>query len=225
MKKSLIVASLLAGFAFAGSASASSLSYNYVEAGYSHTSVDDGIDTNGIGVNGSWSLGRNFQVIGGFSAAEGDEYGVDQDIQSWNLGFGYAYPIGGSTALHLRALYDYSENDLTAADFNGAGRLKGTLEAQSTVAELGLRHAFNSRFEGWVYGGYTKIEEFKLTDVTLDGVGIDADTDLTTSLSDDESTYGRIGGLFKINSMWGVGGEVKADKDFTSYTIGVRASF
>lgn len=225
MKKTLIVASLLAGFAFAGAASASSLSYNYVEAGYSHTSVDDGIDTNGIGVKGSWSLSRNFQVIGGFSGAEGDEYGVEQDIRNWHLGFGYAYPIGSSTALHIRGYYDHSENDVTLDEFDGLGRLKGKLEAQSTVAELGLRHAFNSRFEGWVYGGFTKIDSFKLKDVSVDGSSIDADTNLTSNLSDDESTYGRVGGLFKINRTWGVGGEVKANKDFTSYTVGVRASF
>lgn len=225
MKKSLIIASLLAAIAATGSASANTLSHNYLEAGYSHSTVDASADTSGVGITGSWAINRSFQAIGGFAVADGDEYGMEHEIKNWHLGLGYAYPIGSAAELHVRAYYDHSENDVKVADFVGIGTLNATAEAQSTVAEIGLRRSFNSRFEGWVYAGFTKMDSFKLKDVSLDGETIGYEGKLLTTVSDDESTYGRIGGLFKITRTWGVGGEVKADNDFTTYTVGVRASF
>src|SRR5690606_11945805 len=100
MKKSLILAAILASGAF--SAQAADLSYTWVEGGYAQLNIDNDYlgDPEGKGgyVRGSYQLSSQAYVFGGYSQVSEDySYAgdrLDVDVDQAELGFGFRMSAG-----------------------------------------------------------------------------------------------------------------------------------
>ncbi len=205
MKRSFLALSLLAAlpvltFGTAASA-AEGVSYNYVEAGYAATRLDDSdIDADGWAANGSVAIHPNFHLFGGYSGQQSDDFGflgtrVETDVNQWRAGVGYNHPIADKADLVARVAYEKFEvDDVTV---NGQ-RFDVNDGDDGYSAEVGVRAALAQNFEGYATAGY---EDF----------GGDAD-----------DFYGRVGAQVKFNPNWGVSGDVKFADGDAQYFIGPR---
>ena len=207
MKKQLALAVALAAASFA--VSADELSYNYIEAGYVRTDIDNLGDGDGYGVNGSAALGEVIHLFGGYSAQEGSENGVEVDLDQLRVGLGVNYAISERADLLARFAYERGETDISVANL---GTVSG--EADGYSLELGVRGALASNFEGWVLAGYADLDQAE-----FEGVVLDTDED------EEDEVYGRIGAQFKFTPTWGVVAEGLIASDTNSVFVGLRASF
>lgn len=202
MKRSLLALTLLAAAPFAASA-AEGVSYNYVEAGYAATSLDNSPDADGWAINGSAAIAPNFHIFGGYVAQETDDFDVlgtrvnGLDVDQWNVGIGYNHEINSQVDLLTRVAYQKAETDsvFVGDDFFAGG------DADGWSVEAGVRGAFTPNFEGYALAGYEDYE------------------------SADGEFYGKLGAQVKFNQAWGVNGEVKFVDGYTSYFVGPRFSF
>ena len=183
-KNSLLALGLLAALPFAASA-ADGLSYNYVEGGYVNTDAKGG-DADGFGIKGSVAVAPNFHIFGDYTNQETDFGNVDVD--QWRLGVGYNYGVAPNTDLLARVAYQ-------RFDLQHLPTLNGY------SAEVGVRTAFTSNFEGHAFAGY---EDF--------GDGAD-------------DFYGRLGAQVKFNPNWGISGDVKFADGDTQWFVGPRYSW
>ncbi len=205
MKKSLLALSLLTALPFAASA-ADGLNYNYVEAGYVATNLDNGdgdLDADGAGLNASVALSPNFHLFGGYSAQQSDGFDflgtrAETDVNQWRAGVGYNLPVAANTDLIARAAYEKFEvDDITV----GGQRFDINDGDDGYSAEVGVRSALTANLEGYALAGY---EDF----------GNDAD-----------DFYGRLGAQFKFSPNWGVSGDVKFADNDTQWFVGPRYTF
>lgn len=208
MKHSLLALTLLAAVpALALSATASAaegVSYNYVEGGYVASNGDGDFDADGAGVNASFAISPNFHLFGGYSAQKSDAFDIDTgaglarvdgvDVDQWRLGVGYNQQLAPKVDLVARAAYEKAKvDDVTIGGVNYGG---GNGDGYS--AEVGVRSALASKFEGYAMAGYA------------DGDNADGDF------------YGRLGAQVKFNPNWGVSGDVKFASGDTSWFVGPR---
>lgn len=141
MKRSLIALALAALLPLSAQAD-DKLSYTWVEADYLNV---DG-DADGFGLRGSLEFGdSNFYGFGGFNVVEIDNANVDVD--SYDIGLGYAHGLSENTALLAEVSYLNS-------DFDGFGDLDGYR------ASVGLRGSFSENFEGVIKANYTDSDDF-----------------------------------------------------------------
>ena len=130
MKKSVVLAALLAAAPFA--ATAGELSYNYVEVGYANVDVDfDGtdIDFDGFQLRGSAAVAENVYLFGGYGSVTNDEFGADIDFDELQLGAGYRHAISPRADFIGEVAYITQEVSAPGAsdDANG-GRLSAESE-------------------------------------------------------------------------------------------------
>jgi Ax21 family sulfation-dependent quorum factor len=147
MKKSLLAAALLAAPALVLSADASAaegVSYNYVEAGYVASNLEDSLDADGWGLGGSAAIAPNFHLFGSYNSLELDD--IDFDIDNWRLGVGYNHEISQRLDLLTRVAYERYETNIV--DFNGYS------------VEAGVRGAISPMFEGYALAGYEDGSDF-----------------------------------------------------------------
>jgi len=147
MKKSLLAVALLAAPALVLSADASAaegISYNYVEAGYVASNLEDALDADGWGLGGSAAIAPNFHLFGSYNSLELDD--IDFDIDNWRLGVGYNHEISQRLDLLTRVAYERYETDIV--DFNGYS------------VEAGVRGAITPMFEGYALAGYEDGSDF-----------------------------------------------------------------
>ena len=182
MKRSLLALTLLAALPFAASA-AEGVSYNHVQGGYTATNGDGNADADGLGIDGSVAVHPNFHLFGGYSNQEIDDTNIDFD--QWKFGVGYNYEIAPKADLVTRIAYEKFDA--------GSG-----FDLDGYSAEVGVRGALTSNFEGYAMAGYEDFEE-------LDG-----------------DFYGRVGALVKFNENWGVNGDVKFADGDTQWFVGPR---
>jgi Ax21 family sulfation-dependent quorum factor len=182
MKRSLLALTLLAALPFAASA-AEGVSYNHVQGGYTATNGDGNADADGFGIDGSVAVHPNFHLFGGYSNQEIDNTNIDFD--QWKLGVGYNYEISPKADLVTRIAYEKFDA--------GSG-----FDLDGYSAEVGVRGALTSNFEGYAMAGYEDFEQ-------LDG-----------------DFYGRVGALVKFNENWGVNGDVKFADGDTQWFVGPR---
>ncbi len=141
MKRSLIALSLAALLPLSAQAD-DKLSYTYVEADYINV---DG-DADGFGVRGSFEFGQSgFYGFGGYNTVEIDNTSIDVD--SYDLGIGYAHGISDNADLIAELAYLNS-------DVDGLG------DADGYRASVGLRGSFSENFEGLVKANYVDGDEF-----------------------------------------------------------------
>ena len=182
MKRSLLALTLLAALPFAASA-AEGVSYNHVQGGYTATNGDGNADADGFGIDGSVAVHPNFHLFGGYSNQEIDDTNIDFD--QWKFGVGYNYEIAPKADLVTRIAYEKFDA--------GSG-----FDLDGYSAEVGVRGALTSNFEGYAMAGYEDFEE-------LDG-----------------DFYGRVVALVKFNETCGVNGDVQFAAGDTQWFVGPR---
>ena len=207
MKKSLLLAAMLASAGFA--ANANELSYTFVEGGYAQLNVnEDWLDNpkgNGGFVRGSVAIAPQAYVFGGYATVS-DTYRngsakLSVSIDQTELGIGYHMAMGDRAA--FTADIAYMRLGFTAKIAGIDPDLDGKLsdDAKGGKISVGVRGAPSPRTEAWLKAGY------------MDG-------------SDFEGEFvGTLGGQVKFNTTWGLVGEVEVVEQVTRYFAGVRASF
>lgn len=141
MKRSLIALALASLLPLSAQAD-DKLSYTYVEGGY--VNVDG--DADGFGVRGSFEFADSgFYGFGGYNTVEIDNTNVDVD--TYDIGLGYAHDLSTNTALIAELAYINS-------DVDGFGDIDGYRTS------VGLRGSFSENFEGLVKANYVDGSDF-----------------------------------------------------------------
>lgn len=189
MKRSpcILALALVATLPFAAAA-AEGVSYNYVEGGYVATK-GDGAKADGFAINGSVAVHPNFHLFGGYANQELDNFNVDFD--QWRFGVGYNLEISPRADLLARLAYERFD---AGRDFFG-----DRIKADGFSAEVGVRGALASNFEGYALAGYE---------------------DYGRNVGDD--FYGRLGANLKFNPNWSVNGDVKFASGDRQWFVGPR---
>ncbi|MGH8072454.1 MAG: outer membrane beta-barrel protein [Lysobacter sp.] len=208
MKKSIVLAALMAAAPFAAVAGAPS--YNYVEAGYLQTDIDDLGDGDGVAINGSVALNDMFHLFGGYSAQQGEDGGVDVDLDQFRAGVGFRHAISDRADLLVRAAYERQETEVSV-DSTG---FRSTAESDGFSIETGYRGYLFENLDAWALVGYSKLQN-----ADVNGSSVDTDG------SDTDEVYGRLGAQLQFNPTWGLVGEGMFSSDVTQVFVGVRASF
>lgn len=206
MRKTLILAALLAATPFA--ATASELSYTYVEGGWTQFHINDNLledpSADGGYLRGSFAIAPQVHVFGGYSAVS-KSYSLSSarlkmELAQPELGIGYHMTLSDRVDFTTDiALVRLSLEE----KISGMPGYNGTYKDHSNAgrATLGVRGKPSARTEAWLKGG------------VMDGSDIDT------------TFVGNLGGQVKFNATWGVVGEIQFIEDTTQYMAGVRASF
>ena len=209
MKKQIVLALALATASFA--ATAGELSYSYVQGGYARTHIDNLGNGDGFGVDGSVAVSKNVHIFGGYTMQSASEDGIDVDLNSTRLGVGFNTAINERADFIARAAYERADVDV---DVPGFGSFDGNADGYSLEAGFRGQLSVDGDIEGWVLGGYAKLDSAEVEDISLD-----------TDSGDDDEFYGRAGLLFKLNPTWGVVAEGRFAQDANQVLVGIRASF
>jgi hypothetical protein len=159
-------------------AHAEDISWSYLEGGYVNTDID-GFDeeVDGFALRGSYELTDEVFVFAGYTDQGTSVSGFDIDVQSYNLGLGYAWPLGKALDLYGKLGYVSSEADVQGlgdADDDGyslavglRGRAVEQLELEGAVSyvdlsdsgddttlDLGARWYFTPQFAFGVEGSF-----------------------------------------------------------------------
>jgi hypothetical protein len=159
-------------------AQAEGLSYSYLDAAYVNTDVDNfNEDVDGFALRGSYELTNNVFVFAGYADQGTSAAGFDIDLQTYNLGLGYAWPLGKALDVYGKVGYVSSEADVQGlgnADDDGyslavglRGRAVEQLELEGAVSyvdlsdsgddttlDLGARWYFTPQFAFGVEGSF-----------------------------------------------------------------------
>ncbi len=139
MKRSLLALALVAIMPFAAHAD-DKLSYSYVEADYLNV---DG-DADGFGLRGSLEFGDSgLYGFGGYSNVEVDDF--DIDVDTYDLGLGYAHDLSTNTDLIGEVAYLNSEAE--------------GFDVDGWRASAGIRGSFTPDFEGLAKVNYIDGDE------------------------------------------------------------------
>lgn len=194
MKKHLSLALLLACAPFA--ASAGELSYNYVEVGYSDTTLSAGgfdVDTDGYAIKGSMAFGEKFYGAIGMHKDSVDS----DDLEPWELTGGYRHGLNDNTDFVAELSYVGFNSRIFGDNYHNDGYR----------AAAGVRSAVGEHVELGAKITWTDIEN--MDDVV--GVNLNAQVKFN-------ETWG-VYGQYHYNEYNFLG----ADAD--NWQIGVRASF
>ncbi|WP_422505194.1 autotransporter outer membrane beta-barrel domain-containing protein [Stenotrophomonas sp. GZD-301] len=207
MRKTLILAALLAATPFAASA-ADGLSYTYAEAGWTQIQVNDDYlndpKVDGGYIRGSFAIAEQVHVFGAWSTVSKKYSYADGslklELNQPELGIGYHMPM--SDRVDFTADIAWVRQNVEAkSTYDGFGTVREKDHTNGGRASMGVRGKPSPRTEAWLKAGY------------LDG-------------SDMDGTWiGTLGGQVNFTKAWGLVGEVQAYEDVTQYSVGVRASF
>ena len=175
------ISSLVVLVALAGPVKADSPNYNFVQAAYQRAEVDGqfGIDIDGdsFGLSGSFDVGQDFHVFGGYQQFDFD-FGIDLD--QYTLGLGWHPGISSNTDLVLALAYVNVEAEAPGISDDDDGY----------SASVGLRSMLSDRFELAGNLVYTDIGAgdgdvsvaaqawYSLTESFAIGAGAEADDDV-----------------------------------------------
>lgn len=212
MRTKFLLASLLAAAPFAASAaSADELSYNYIEGGYARVDIDDSFlgDPKGDGgyLRGSFSVGPQVNVFAGYgSVSKGQRLDptarIDADLKRGEIGIGYHMHMSERVDFLAEVAYQRLELDLAlSVQDDPSQNVNLSEDAKGGRVALGVRGKPSARTEAWLKAGY------------LDGGDFVGDF------------AGTLGGQISFTPTWGLVGEVELIEDFTTYQVGIRASF
>ena len=130
-------------------AQAEGLSWSYVDAAYINTDIESfDEDVDGFALRGSYEIVDNVFVFAGYADQGTSVAGLDIDLQSYNLGLGYAWPLGKALDLYGKVGYVSAEADVDGlgdADDDGyslavglRGRAIEQLELEGAVSYVDL---------------------------------------------------------------------------------------
>lgn len=126
------VAFALSAVLAVSAARADDISYNYLDVGYAQVDIDDySEDADGFLLRASFEITPNVFIFGGYSdlSVDVDGFGFDVDLKEYDMGAGYAWPVGRSSSLYGTLRYVSAE-----AEALGVG-----LDDDGYGAALGLR--------------------------------------------------------------------------------------
>lgn len=240
-RKTLILALTLAlpGATAFAQGTAAGVSWSYFDFGAQHVSPDaDGLDSGtGFGIRGSGAINENWHVFLGWNRTpfEGDGAvtgpggspgiaSVDDDLDRYNIGIGYNFPVATNTDLFARVGYER----IGSADFDvavltpppGGPPTIGSVKLDSTdgySVEVGVRSDFSQRFEAGVSARYTAFDD---PEVSFDGSTISV-----PGLVDDSTTSLILHGQYKFGNGWGVVAEGDFNSEYTGAFVGARLSY
>jgi hypothetical protein len=108
---------------------AEGLSYSYADLAYVSTDFDGfGDEVDGLALRGSFEIVERLFVFAGYT--DQDASGPDVDYQTFNLGVGYAWPLG--QALDLYGKVGYANAEVDAGPF-------GDIDDDGYLLAVGLR--------------------------------------------------------------------------------------
>jgi len=94
-------------------AQAEGLSWSYVDAAYINTDIDRfDEDVDGFALRGSYEIVDNLFVFAGYADQGTTVAGLDIDLQTYNLGLGYAWPLGEALDVYGKVGYVSAEADV-----------------------------------------------------------------------------------------------------------------
>lgn len=104
-------------------AQAEGISYSYLDAAYVNTDIDGfNKDVDGYALRGSFEVVDNLFLFAGYVDQGTTVFGTDIDLQSYNIGVGYAWPLSEALDLYGKLAYVNAEADvqgLGSADDDG----------------------------------------------------------------------------------------------------------
>ncbi len=115
-------------------ASAADLDYTYVQGGYIGSNW-----TSGLGVDGSYAINRDFQVIANYSHQDIDDEWGGGRLNNWGIGAGYRHELSRNWDLGVKASY-------TKYDANG-------YDGSGVDVKVGVRGSLSPQFEVFGYVG------------------------------------------------------------------------
>ena len=214
---------ILTSAALIASASAysSDISYSYIELGYGSTNYDlkyggltENIDNaDGVAIKGSVAISPNFNLIGAYSkgsTTHSFDFGAPVidikgkvEAERYELGLGAHRAVGPRTDLFGEVKYiktDYTTKSVTIDGFDSFYFSDDDQEGGGYGLDLGLRHKFNSRFEGLASVGYEDVDSRNQASAT-------------------------VGGLMHINQRVAVGVNLSKGEEDESASAGLRINF
>ncbi len=178
MKRSIVVFSLMA---MSGLAFADGFSYTYVQASYGTVDIDNvSVDGDGLGLNGSFGITDNLNIVGGWRTADFDSIA---DADEWSLGLGVHTPVTELMDVTASVSYVDVEFDvlgLPVAEDDGfelkvglRANVTSLIEVNAGVSYIDLSNAGDDTgFEGGVL--------FNFTDMFSLGLSGEWDDDVST---------------------------------------------
>lgn len=219
MKLPLLVLTSAALLASANAYS-SNFNYNYLDLGYGTTNYDlkygglnESIDSaDGVAVKGSVAISPNFNLIGAYSKGSTThtfDIGKPLDIKGkleaerFEIGVGAHRAVGPRTDMFGEVKYVETDYTTKSVTINGADAFffsDDDQEGGGYGLDLGLRHKFNSRFEGLASVGYEDVDNRNQASAT-------------------------VGGLMNINQRVAVGVNLTKGEEDESASAGLRINF
>ena len=178
MKRSLVVFSLMA---MSGLAFADGFSYTYAQASYGTVDIDTvAVDGDGLGLNGSFGITDNLNIVGGWQTADFDSIA---DADEWSLGLGVHTPV--TELMDVTASVSYVDVEFDVLGFPVAeddgfelkvglrANVTSLIEVNAGVSYIDLSNAGDDTgFEGGVL--------FNFTDMFSLGLSGEWDDDVST---------------------------------------------
>lgn len=131
MKRSIVVFSLMA---MSGLAFADGFSYTYVQATYGKVDIDDPAfteDGDGLGVNGSFGITDNLNIVASFQTADFDTLG---DADELTAGLGVHAPI--TEMFDIVGSVSYVDLDVSGFSDDGFELMAGARVSVSSLVEV-----------------------------------------------------------------------------------------
>lgn len=147
MKKTLVLAAMLAAVPFA--ATAGDINYNYIEGGYSRADLA-GEDGDGYFAKGSVAFGESFYGNLSYQDVTNDDAGFDVSLDETVLGLGYRHALSDSA--DLNAELSYVNLGVGVEGF-------GSDDSDGYRVAVGARGMLAPNFEGNIKGYYTEISD------------------------------------------------------------------
>lgn len=220
MKLPLLVLTSAALLASANAYS-SNFNYNYLDLGYGTTNYDlkysglnESIDSaDGVAVKGSVAISPNFNLVGAYSkgstthtfdiGAPLAEIKGKLEAERFEIGVGAHRAVGPRTDMFGEVKYVETDYTTKSVTINGADAFffsDDDQEGGGYGLDLGLRHKFNSRFEGLASVGYEDVDNRNQASAT-------------------------VGGLMNINQRVAVGVNLTKGEEDESASAGLRINF
>lgn len=140
-----IVTALAASAAFVPfMAQADGLSYSYVEAGYVNTDVDGfNKEVDGFMLRGSAEIVDRLFVFASYSDQSTSIFGSDLDLQMFDIGLGYAWPLAERTDVYGKVGYTKAEADYPGLRLDDDGYLLSVGLRSRVIDQLELEGSVN----------------------------------------------------------------------------------
>lgn len=189
-----IVSSLIATAALVPAfAHADGFSYSYLEGAYVNTDIDNfDKDIDGFSLRGSFEITPNIFVFGNYTDQSTSIFGTDAGLEQFQLGAGYAWPLGKNLDLYGKVGYAHAQLEVPGPNLDDDGYTLGVgmrgrpmeaLELEGSVNYLDLNDSGDDTSLG-VAARYFFTPQF--------AAGIEG------NFGDDANTYG-------VNVRWSFG--------------------